>query len=98
MSANFVSVTLIGVLLQQFSLQLPRGPLRSSGLVARRTRGAVAVFVGFVLFDKPKLHRRAFVLVLFAQEAFHVAFVAPVQKLGVAAKDFEGRNGVVGFL
>ena len=56
------------------------------------------MFVGFVLFDKPQLYGGAFEVVLFAQLAFHVAAVAPVYKLGGAAKYFECWNGVVGFL
>lgn len=44
---------------------------------------AVAVFVVVVLLDEPQLYGSAFVVVLFAQVAFEVALVAPVEELGV---------------
>ena len=56
------------------------------------------MFVGGVLFDEPELDGRAVVAVGFAQVAFQVALVAPVQEVGVAAKDFEGWDRIVVFL
>lgn len=61
-------------------------------------RGAVAVFVPSGFFDKPQLHRCACVAVALAQFAFQVAFVAPVEKRGMCAKDFESGRGIVVFL
>lgn len=56
------------------------------------------MFVGDVFFDKPKLYGRAAEIVGFAEFSLHVAFVTPVQKLCLAAKDFERRDWVIGFL
>lgn len=56
------------------------------------------MFVPAVFFYKPKLHGRSFKVELGAELALHEAFVAPVEELGVSAKNFERGNGVVVFL
>ncbi len=57
-----------------------------------------AVLVGFVLFDEPEFDGRAGVVPFFTNTAVHIALVAPVEELGVGAKDFKAGVGVVVFL
>ena len=59
---------------------------------------AFAVLVGDVFFNEPELYRRASVTKFFTHFAVHMTAVAPVQVLGVGAKDFEARDRIIGFL
>ena len=59
---------------------------------------AIAVLVGFVLFDEPQLHCCSLVVVALAQVTLEVSLVAPVQEFGVRTKDFESWDWIVVFL
>ena len=56
------------------------------------------MFVSLVFFDEPKLDGCALKVPAGTELFLHVAAVAPVQEFGASAEDFEGRDGIVGFL